>query len=229
MCRDRYSNIKPDGNSRDHFRRACHGAVVLLTLVFLCDAHPIKSQGRDIFGSQALIKQLKKKYRLTSADVTSLTPLIRKENREVIILYSRYSGDEPEYSHRVWYQIIERRRDVESTAANAARKRRKLAFAAARTALERRMLAILVEDYVDFLARFLDLSDWQFDEVIEIFETDRKRKEAAITKHLANSEVLFDELAAATRETERRLEKILLAEQLKDYRLILFQGTPIIG
>src|SRR5687767_11080623 len=75
---------------------------VLLVVLLLFGANSANSQGPDILGVRELMPRLKKTYKLTSADVASLAPLIRQGNVEMLILYLRFSKDPPEYSDRVW-------------------------------------------------------------------------------------------------------------------------------
>ena len=92
--------------------------------------------------------------------------------------------------------------------------------------LERRMLTILVEDYVDFMAENLDLDDWQFDEVTKAFVWDRKQRQAAVNKNIANLPVLHREFAAIAAQTEWSLGRIMTPEQLKELRLMAEKGIP---
>jgi len=198
----------------------------LLVVLILFGADSVNAQGPDILGLRGLMPRLKKTYKLTSSDVESLTPLIRQENVEMLILYLRFSKDPPEYSDRVWMQIIELRRRFDTNWAAGLTGRHRSALVAASRVLERRMLMILVEDYVDFMAEQLELDDWQFDEVNKAFEWDRKQRQAAVNKHIANLPALHREFAAIAAQTEWSLRRIMTPEQLKELRLMAEKGIP---
>ena len=215
--------------------RQCHGRsklfkyntyTVLLVALLLLGANSANSQGPDILGVRGLMPRLKKTYKLTTADVASLAPLIRQENVEMLILYLRFSKDPPEYSDRVWMQIIELRGRSDTNWATGLTGRHRSALVAASRVLERRMLTILVEDYVDFMAENLDLDDWQFDEVTKAFVWDRKQRQAAVNKNIANLPVLHREFAAIAAQTEWSLGRIMTPEQLKELRLMAEKGIP---
>lgn len=201
-----------------------------MLVALLTNAGPVYCQGRDIFGSQELTRQLKKKYKLSRSEITRLTPLIRLENIDVTSLYLRYSLDEPDYSQKIWNEIVERRRDViDRSNDGLLSDRQRRVVADARSTLERRMLILLVEDYVDFLASILDLSDWQADELELILTKDRERKEFLLRKHLTNVRVLFDEFSTVTKDSQNRIERLLEPDQIRAYRLLSTPAKPLIS
>jgi len=204
----------------------CTYAILFAALLFSC-ASVAGAQGHDILGVRGLMPRLKKTYKLTSADVASLTPLVRQENVEMLTLYLRFSKDQPEYSERVWIQIIELRLRSEKQSATGLSGRRRSALLTASRMLERRMLTILVEDYLEFLAEYLELEDWQFDEVSNAFDWDRKQKLAVMNKHSGDLPALHRELAAITAHTEWNTRQVLTSEQLKELRLMLEKGIPV--
>ena len=89
------------------------------------------------------------------------------------------------------------------------------------------MLSILVEDYVEFLAELLELEDWQFDEVSNAFDWDRKQKQAAVNRNLADLPALYRELAGLSIQTEWSLRQILTSEQFKELKSKLEKGIPL--
>ena len=200
---------------------------ILSVLLLLLGTNTASSQGHDLLGVRGLIPRLKKTYKLTSADVASLTPLVSQENVEMLTLYLRFSRDPPEYSERVWIQIIELRHRFEKPSANGVSNRRRSALLAASRMLERRMLSILVEDYVEFLAELLELEDWQFDEVSNAFDWDRKQKQAAVNRNIADLPALYRELAGLSIQTESNLRQILTSEQFKELKSTLEKGIPL--
>ena len=200
---------------------------ILSVLLLLFGTSTASSQGHDLLGVRGLMPRLKKTYKLTSADVASLTPLVRQENVEMLTLYLRFSKDPPEYSERVWIQIIELRLRSEKQSATDLSRRRRSALLTASRMLERRMLTILVEDYVEFLAEYLELEDWQFDEVSNAYDWDRKQKLAVMNKHTGDLSALHRELAAITAHTEWNIRQVLTSEQLKELRLMLEKGIPV--
>jgi hypothetical protein len=83
----------------------------------------------------------------------------------VVSIYVRFGGAEPEYSPMLWREIVERRLDFETRVKNKLTKRQKAALRTARTELEQRILSYLVEDYISFLARFFELNSLEFEEI----------------------------------------------------------------
>ena len=208
--------------------RYCAYAIMIGALLLSC-AGVAGAQGHDILGVRGLMPRLKKTYKLTSADVASLTPLIKQENVEMLTLYLRFSKDPPEYSERVWIQIIELRQRSDMQSGTGLSGRRRSALMAASRMLERRMLTILVEDYVEYLAEYLELEDWQFDEVSNAFDWDRKQKLTAVNKQTRDLTALHRELAAVTAHTEWSIRNVLTSEQLKELRRLLEKGAPVTG
>lgn len=199
----------------------------LLLVLLLFGTSTARSQGHDILGARGLIPRLKKTYKLTTADVASLTPLVSQENVAMLTLYLRFSKDPPEYSERVWIQIIELRQRSEKQSTTGLNGRRRSALVAASRMLERRMLTILVEDYVEFLAEYLELEDWQFDEVSNAFDWDRKQKLASVNRQTGDLPALHRELAAVSAQTEWSIRNVLTSEQFKELRQMLEKGTPV--
>jgi len=207
--------------------KQCTLAVLFFVLLLFFGACPARPQGHDLLGVRGVLPRLKKTYKLTSTDIQNLTPLVRQQNLEMLTLYFRFSKDPPEYSQRVWIQIIELRHQFDSSQSTGLSIRRRSALLAANRMLEGRMLTILVEDYVEFLAELLELDDWQFDEVSDAFEWDRKQKQSAVNRHSADLPALFRELAALTAHTEWNIRRILTPDQFREFRSILEKGAPV--
>lgn len=189
--------------------------VGLLVLLFLPQAS--SAQSKEDFGVNELISTVKKRFDLSSRDVKSIRPLVNQENRNVLEIYARFSGDEPEYSERVWQEIMVRRSAFESDIDRNLTGRQKSALRAARTAMEQRILNYLVQDFVGFLGAFLDLSDWEFSDVKKVFELENERKYQLIAAHLSHPARLKTEMEKVSRETERRLRQLLSPDQWRDY------------
>jgi hypothetical protein len=201
-------------------------ASFLILILFLLprESYP---QRNEVFGVTNLINDVKKRFKLSALDVKSIKPLINEENKNVLQIYVRFSGDEPEYSRRVWREMIERRRDFEAGIRPDLTKRQRAALRAARTGMERRILNYLVDDYVSFLARFLDLNEWEFEDVQDLFESESKRTYQVMTDYLSDPGLLQMEIERITEETDSRMQKILTGEKWRDYRTLGQPDAPV--
>lgn len=192
-------------------------SIFLLLLLFILPQKAYFQKSNNVFAVSRVISDVKKRYKLNSQDVTKIKPLINRENNDIIQLYARFSTEEPEYSHRLWQEMIVQRRDFE-TRKVILTKRQKVALRAARTGMEKRLLNYLVGDYVNFLGQLLNLGEFEFNDVQDIFETDKDKKYGLATNYLFNSVLLQKELEIVSEETERAMRKILSNEQWRDYR-----------
>src|SRR5688572_27659765 len=77
-------------------------------------AVPIHTQTATGLGVKAIMRDVKQQFRLSSNEMKSIGPIITQENRKVLEIYARFSGDELEYSHRLWRELITQRYDFES-------------------------------------------------------------------------------------------------------------------
>lgn len=74
-----------------------HSSVLLLLAgISLGAAVTARSQRHDILGCRDVLVRLKRTYKLTSADVATITPLVRQGNVEMLSIYLRFSGNPPE-------------------------------------------------------------------------------------------------------------------------------------
>jgi hypothetical protein len=190
--------------------------IVLFVLLFIpTNSHP---QDSEFFGVGTIIKNVKKRYKLNAAEVRRISPLIERENKNVVMIYARFGGREPEYSPALWREIIERRLDFESRIKSELTKRQIAPLRMARTKLEQRILDFLVHDYMSVLSRSLELDGVEYDLIRQLLYTESDRKHQLITKHLSSLAFLGRKLDLISAETERRLEKMLTREQLRTYR-----------
>ena len=215
------SQVNQDRNkSQDPCRAGDFSASLMgAALLVLCLLpQVVYLQSKDDFGVNKMIRDVKKQYHLSTRDLKSLRPLINQENRNVFEIYVRFSGDEPEYSGRVWQEIISRRRGFESNILQDLSVRQRSALRAARTAMERRIMNYLVQDFVSFLGDVLELRDWEYTKAQELFETESTKKYLLIAAHLSEPVLLQTEMEKISKDTERHLQKLLSAEQWRGYR-----------
>lgn len=191
-------------------------AAALLLVILV--PQPVYLQDKDDFGINKLISDVKKRFKLTSRDVSSIRPFLNNENKNVLSIYARFSGDEPEYSDRLWQQIVERRREFESDSRPKLIQRQKAALREARTRMERRILTYLIEDYVDFLGHVLNLDEWEFNDVEDLLVSESNQRCRLIKSHWTDPVLLQAEMEKISRETEAKMQKLLSAEQWRDYR-----------
>ncbi len=187
---------------------------ILLLFIVPQDVYP---QVRDVFQINKQVKDVKKRFGLSPRDVRAIEPLIDQENRNIVRTYAGFIGEAPEYSRRVWREIIICRLEFESTIDAGLTKRQASALRAARSGIEKRLLNYLVEDYVSYLGHYLYLTDWEMDEVQTMFDSESKRKYELVTRNLTNPAILQTEIGKICKETEERLRKLLDEEQWRIY------------
>jgi len=191
-------------------------AIVLALGVFVIPM-AAQSQRNELFDTQRITSDIKRRFHLSSSDVKQIEPVIAQENKKVAKIYVRFCGDEPEYSSRVWRQIVDDRMSFESSLSSSLTIKQKEALRSARAKMEKRIVDYLVVDYVTFLSQLLELSDFEFSDVNDIFESESEKKRRLITDHLGNPGLLAREIERVTDETEFRLKSVLSPEQWRQY------------
>ncbi|MEO8572475.1 MAG: hypothetical protein ABI481_00780 [Pyrinomonadaceae bacterium] len=199
-------------------------AVALVMLMLL--PQPSYSQNKEDFEVSNLIKNVKERFHLNSRDVGSIRPLVNQENRKVLEVYARFSGDQPEYSDRVWQEIVLRRREFESGVGFNLTPRQKSALRAARAAIEEKILGYLVEDFVRFLAAYLELRDWELASVQKVFELENEKKYRVLSRHFSDTLALNMEMEKISQESDDLLRSLLDRDKWRGYLSLVERLTP---
>lgn len=176
------------------------------------------AQQPGFFDVKSVLQDVQKRFRLSQADLQFIGPLIQKDNSDLLVIYDRYGGSEPEYSSVMWRRVIDQRVEFEARARTKMTGRQASALRVARRALETRILTRIVEDYVDYLIVYLELEALEVEAVEHLFQKERRTKHQLVMKYLDRPDVLEKELDAITDRTDFWLGKILSAEQMKLYR-----------
>ncbi len=215
LYKKRFPSIHAGDDSRAcafRFARALLSLAALCCLIlFLPQA--ASSQRTDILEVKALKSEIRSIYSLSERDLVRIEPLIDQEGRKLVKMYVRFSGDEAEYSPRVWDQVIEDRSTFELSLTTTLSRRQKVALRSARSRMEKKILGYLVDDYLNVLGELLELSDFQSREITELYESDTTKKTQLITLRLGDVPRLQKELEYVTQTTELALKKILTTDQ----------------
>ena len=197
-------------------RRLC--ALLLIHLfLLLAAAHSVPAQSSQQFDVKTITNDVKNRYKLNAHDVRAIQPLIDSENKKVVKIYARFCSNEPEYSARVWMQFVEERLSFESGLSTRLTAKQKEALRSARSRMERRVVGYIVNDYVGFLSQVLELSDFEFNDVHNVFESESGRKLWAISDYLNNPTRLEKALDEISNETDAKLRRILSPDQWQSY------------
>jgi len=228
-----YKNWFPTIRSTDNLRALKFlFARIVFSLASLCCLvlflpQIASSQRSDILEVKALKSEIRSRFSLSDYDLVRIEPLIDQEGRKLIKIYVRFSGDEPEYSSRVWDQVIEDRISFELSLAPTLSKRQKEAVRSARYRMEKKVLAYLVDDYMNLLVQTLELSDFQSSEMSELFASDCTKKTQLISLRLSDIPRLQKELEFASEMTEISMKRIMTVEQWRMYRQLKENSTPV--
>lgn len=174
-------------------------------------------QDKDEFEVNSLIKDVKKRFKLSARDVKSIRPWINRENRNVVAMYARFSGDRPEFSDRLWCGILAANREFEATVDRRLTARQKAALRAAHRQMQERIVNYLAEDYLSFLNDYLEFDEWTLRDVTKLFETAKAKKLELITAG-KDVGVLQKQMDAIDGDTRRGLSKLLSDEQWRSLR-----------
>ena len=185
------------------------------------------AQRNDILEVKALKNEIRTRFSLSERDLVRIEPLIDQEGRKLLKTYVRFTGDEPEYSSRVWDQVIEDRTGFEFGLAPSLSKRQKEAVRSARYRMEKKVLGYLIDDYMNFLVQVLDLSSFQSTEMSELFASDFTKKTQLISLRLSDVPRLQKELDFVSEVTEITLKRIMTTDQWRMYGKLKENGTPI--
>jgi hypothetical protein len=208
------------------FARFAYSAVALccLMLLFPQDA---SSQRTDILEVKALKSEIRTRFSLSERDLVRIEPWIDQEGKKLIRMYVRFSGDEAEYSSRVWDQVIEDRASFELSLAPTLSRRQKEAVRSARSRMEKKVLRYLVDDYLNLLGQLLDLSDFQSSEIADLMDSDSTKKTQLIALRLGDVPHLQKELEYVTQTTELSLKRILTSDQWRMFLQLKENSTPV--
>ena len=207
-------------------------AHILFSLAALCclmlsfPSNAISQRG-DILEVKALKSEIRTRFSLSERELIKIEPLIDQEGRKLIRMYVRFSSEEPEYSPRVWDQVIEDRTSFDLSLAPTLSRRQKDAVRSARYRMEKKVLKYLVDDYMNLLVQLLDLNDFQSNEMSELFESDCTKKTQLITLRIADVPRLQRELEYVSETTEASLKRLLTADQWRMYSKLKENMTPV--
>src|SRR5436190_8458535 len=164
--RNRFATVRTTDDSRalTSLFAPCVFSMLALWCLLIFLPQPVFSQRTDILEVKVLKNEIRNRYSLSERELLKIEPLIDQEGRKLIKMYVRFSGDEAEYSSRVWDQVIEDRSSFEQSLAPTLSKRQKEAVRSARSRMEKKVLGYLVDDYLNLLVQLLDLNDFQSSE-----------------------------------------------------------------
>ncbi len=200
--------------------------VLALMLVVPAIVH---AQKGDFFSVSSILRDVKSQFKLSRTDLRRLGPLVENENFDVLMIYVRFGGNEPEYSRAIWSDMTTRRADFEKRLERSLTVRQRSALRSARTALERRVLEFLIDDYVFFVSDILELDGLELEAIEHLFDKEIGQKHKLLLKNLKEPTRLQFELEKVSLETERWIAKILTPEQIRIYRSLTLAEDGLIG
>ena len=200
----------------------------LLVLFFLILFQSVAAQKNGMFEVTRITRDVSSRFSLNRRDAKTIEPLIKEENFRTVELYSRFGGEEAEYSSRVWRQLVDDRLRFESKITTGLTMKQVKAIRSARARLEERLLRYLVEDYLAFLSEVLSFSDFEYNDVAKLFESDAHKKLLLISAHISEPAVIIKELDRVSRETDAALRKSMSSEQWNGFRK-LTDGQELVG
>ena len=200
---------------------------ILVFSFVLLTPQNVSCQRDDILEVKALKKEIRTRFSLTERELLRIEPLIDQEGRKLVKMYVRFTGDEPEYSSRVWDQVIEDRTSFEISLASTLTRKQKDAVRSARFRMEKKVLQYLVDDYMNLLIQLLDLSDFQTSSLSALFESDCTKKTQLVTVRLIDIPRLQKEIEHVSDTTETSLRRILTADQWRMFCKFRESGTLV--
>jgi hypothetical protein len=204
--------------SQQIYWKFCTQAVLLLSIILALNVITGLADEDPLFGTADLEKRLSSRFKLSHKEMKTLRPLIRSDNKNVVLLYGNSSDDERSIYMSLWEKIRQSRYDFESSLDVRLNERERAALKMARTEFETRILNYWLEDYLEFLANVLELDNIQLSMVRVVFENERSRRHRLIVKagtHLSKIESDWEQLA---RDREGELFRTLDSDQLRVYR-----------
>ena len=227
--KNRFSTTRPADASRTSASLLAHVVFFLAVScsLLLCMPHSTFSQRNDLLEVKALKSEIRSLFSLNDNDLVRIGPLIDQEGRKLVKMYVRFSGEDPEYSSRVWDQVIEDRSTFEQSLVNTLSRRQKVALKSARARMEKKVLGYLVDDYLNLLVQILDLSDFQSTEIADLFDSDFTKKTQLIALRLGDVPRLQKELEYVSDTTEQSLKRILTADQWRMFCQLKENSTPV--
>ena len=206
-------------------RRAPAMVATLLLLLFLTQ----NAASQQFFDVKSVIQDVQKRFRLNSSDLQHISPLIQKDNADLLVIYERFGGTEPDYSPILWEKVVDQRRDFEKRIGSRLTGRQASAVRVARRSLETKILGRIVEDYVDFLVVYLELEALEVEAVEHLFQKERRSKHQLVLKYLDQPEMLNKELSSVSSRTDFWLGKILSPDQKRLYDSLSDPGDTMVA
>src|SRR4030095_7295121 len=192
-------------------------AIAIACFLILVLPEDAASQRVDILEIKTIKNDVRSQFSLSSRDLVRIEPIIDQESRKLIKMYARFSGDEPEYSSRVWDQIIEDRSNFEVNMGFGLSRKQKDALRSARAQMEKKVLGFLVDEYTSLLAQLLELSQFQSNDVVYLFEVECEKKRRLVDERLGDVRHLQIAIEKVSVATEASLKQILTADQWREF------------
>lgn len=199
--------------------------VVLITSIFsFALSIAAQDQATELIGTAHLENRLKVEFKLTRNEITSIRPLIRRENENVIRTYVQYSGERYKDNFlSLWEGLRSDSWEFEGNLPTDLSAKQKKALRTARVEFESRILDLWLEDYLGTLGDLLQLNRFQVSGVQSVFENETEKRLRLIIAEMENPIRLNEDWQRLTNERERYLTVILDAQQ---FRLYLSLGKP---
>ena len=204
-------------------------AAGVAAILLLAAPANVSAQDGDFFNVSTIMRDVKSQYKLNRTDLRRIAPLVENENFDVLMIYVRFGGNEPDYSRAVWHDVVSRRTDFEARLDGKLTARQRSALRSARTALERRVLEFLIDDYLFFVSDILELDGLELEAVEHLFNKEIRKKHTLILKNLRWPALLQLELEKAGTETDTWLTRILTPEQIRIYRSVAVPRDNLVG
>ncbi len=187
------------------------------------------AQTTGLFETASVEHLIKRQFKLSSGDMRTLSPLVRRENEVLLSILDRCSDSENKNYMSLWNSIRRTNSDFEANAIRGLTLVQKKAIHKARFELEMRILDYWLDDYLQELDELLEF-DWvQTNRVALVFENEFEERIKLLVGGSGGSTSTDELWFKLSEERDARLEKILTPDQLQEYRLSNHQVNRLEG
>lgn len=207
------------------FKKTCF---IWWMVIGLLTVSVVSGQQDNILETTSLESTLRNRFHLTKRELTSLKPILKRENAELIVVLDRcMDADRPGHLD-FWNRLRILRQDFESVSLIGLTQRQKHAMRDLRSEFELRISDIWQEFYLDYLTSILDLSWIQTNLIEKFLERDNQLRMAFLVTDTKMSDEATRVWEKLSTELDKQIEDSLTPDQKADYREMKVKGNRLV-
>lgn len=214
---------------RQFYQAGYRFILLAILLIFAGFAVDVSGQDGNLFDTRTVERTIKHQYGLTTQELNTLRPILRRQNAELVIVLNRCMDEEQTDYFSLWTRLWTKREEFESVSVKGMTRRQTQVLRTARLKFELRILTQWRSFYVEGLGSFLELDWFQATVLDKIFQKDQQERMKIILAVPTSREHLERSWQRLSEEIERQLKPILSPDQLRDYRKLNAKSERLVA